>query len=170
MSATATALPSCCADSTGATCHGFDGAGQMAATTARFLAWALATVTIAFEVVTRADGGRRRRWLPPGVEPPMVPTVRGRPAEVGGGAVVCVAGPFPPPEQGLQYLPATSEAVIHLARDPGFAGPPASCVSRGVVEWLHWSSVKYEGPVGPIVVVVVQPGRGGASRRCWLEE
>jgi hypothetical protein len=38
-----------------------------------FLAWALARSKIAFEVVSRADGGRRRRWLPPGVEPPVVP-------------------------------------------------------------------------------------------------
>jgi transposase len=38
-----------------------------------FLTWALARSRIAFEVVARADGGRRRRWLPPGVEPPVVP-------------------------------------------------------------------------------------------------
>jgi DDE family transposase len=37
-----------------------------------FLAWALARSKIAFEVVQRLDGGRQRRWLPPGVEPPVV--------------------------------------------------------------------------------------------------
>jgi hypothetical protein len=31
------------------------------------------TFGITLEVVQRADGGRRRRWLPPGVEPPLVP-------------------------------------------------------------------------------------------------
>jgi transposase len=38
-----------------------------------FLAWALARSKIAFQVVARPDGGRRRHWLPPGVEPPAVP-------------------------------------------------------------------------------------------------
>src|SRR5512132_3835750 len=52
-------------------------------------------------------GGACRRWTPA----PLAAarrgaaggaTVRGRPAEVGGGAGVCVAGPFPAPEEGLR--------------------------------------------------------------------
>jgi transposase len=49
--------------------HGWADSGYRGA----FLAWALARSKIAFEVVVRADGGRRRRRLPPGAEPPVVP-------------------------------------------------------------------------------------------------
>ncbi len=38
-----------------------------------FLEWVQATMGIRLEVVRRADGGRRRRWLPADVEPPVVP-------------------------------------------------------------------------------------------------
>jgi transposase len=38
-----------------------------------FLAWAAEKVKLRLEVVQRADGGRHRRWLPTGAEPPTVP-------------------------------------------------------------------------------------------------
>jgi putative transposase len=37
-----------------------------------FLDWTRKHRGIAFEVVQRSDGGRQRRWLPPGVTPPIV--------------------------------------------------------------------------------------------------
>ena len=37
-----------------------------------FLDWAQRRRGIAFQVVQRADGGRKRRWLPPGATPPIV--------------------------------------------------------------------------------------------------
>jgi putative transposase len=49
--------------------HGWADQGDRGA----FLAWVQATMGITLAVVRRADGGRRRRWLPPGVEPPLVP-------------------------------------------------------------------------------------------------
>jgi transposase len=79
-----------------------------------FLAWALAATNFAFEVVARADGGRRRRWLPPGVEPPVVP----RFAVVPRGWVVeqtfAWLGRFRRLSKDYEFLPATSEAVIQL--------------------------------------------------------
>src|SRR6266511_4478951 len=38
-----------------------------------FLEWVQATMGITLEVAQRACGGRRRRWLPAGAEPPEVP-------------------------------------------------------------------------------------------------
>ena len=37
-----------------------------------FLDWAHKHRGIAFQVVQRTDGGRQRRWLPPGATPPIV--------------------------------------------------------------------------------------------------
>jgi putative transposase len=67
------------------------------------------------EVVVRADGGRRRRWLPPGVEPPVVPAF----AVVSRRWVVERTlgwlGRFRRLGKDDEFLPATSEAVIYLA-------------------------------------------------------
>ena len=38
----------------------------------RFLDWAQQRRGISFQVVSRSDGGRQRRWLPPGATPPIV--------------------------------------------------------------------------------------------------
>ena len=80
-----------------------------------FLAWALATVKIAFEVVARAEGGRRRRWLPPGVEPPVVPRFAVVPRRWVVERSFAWLGRFRRLSKDYEYLPATSEAVIHLA-------------------------------------------------------
>jgi transposase len=73
------------------------------------------TFKITLQVVQRADGGRRCRWLPAGVQPPVVP------------AFVVVTrrwvvertfgwlGRFRRLSQDYEFLPATSEAVIYLA-------------------------------------------------------
>jgi putative transposase len=80
-----------------------------------FLAWALATVKIAFEVVARADGGRRRRWLPPGVEPPVAPRFAVVPRRWVVERTFAWLGRFRRLSKDYEYLTATSEAVIHLA-------------------------------------------------------
>jgi transposase len=73
------------------------------------------TFGITLEVVQRADGGRRRRWLPPGVEPLVVPVfavVRRRwVVERTFGWL----GRFRRLSKDYEFLPATSEAVIYLA-------------------------------------------------------
>lgn len=80
-----------------------------------FLAWALARSKITFEVVARADGGRRRRWLPPGVEPPVVPRFTVVPRRWVVERTFAWLGRFRRLSKDYEYLPATSEAVIHLA-------------------------------------------------------
>ena len=80
-----------------------------------FLAWALARSKIAFEVVARADGGRRRRWLPPGVEPPVVPRFAVVPRRWVVERTFAWLGRFRRLSKDYEYLTATSEAVIHLA-------------------------------------------------------
>jgi transposase len=80
-----------------------------------FLAWALARSKIAFQVVARADGGRRRRWLPPGVEPPMVPRFAVVPRRWVVERTFDWLGRFRRLSKDYEFLPATSEAVIYLA-------------------------------------------------------
>jgi putative transposase len=38
-----------------------------------FLGWVKQHFGVTLQAVQRRDGGRRGRWLPPGVEPPQVP-------------------------------------------------------------------------------------------------
>jgi putative transposase len=80
-----------------------------------FLTWALATTKIAFEVVARADGGRRRRWLAPGVEPPAVPQFAVVPRRWVVERTFAWLGRFRRLSKDYEFLPATSEAVIQLA-------------------------------------------------------
>ena len=80
-----------------------------------FLAWALARSKITFEVVARADGGRRRRWLPPEVEPPVVPRFAVVPRRWVVERTFAWLGRFRRLSKDYEFLPATSEAVIHLA-------------------------------------------------------
>jgi putative transposase len=80
-----------------------------------FLAWALARSKIAFQVVARADGGRRRRWLPPGVEPPIVPRFAVVPRRWGVERTFTWLGRFRRLSKDYEFLPVTSEAVIYLA-------------------------------------------------------
>ncbi len=59
-------------------------------------------------------GGRRCRWLPPGVEAPVVPRLRWSHAG-GWWSGPCLLGSFRRLSKDYEFLPATSEAVIHLA-------------------------------------------------------
>jgi hypothetical protein len=56
-----------------------------------FLDWARETRGIAFQVVSRSDGGRRRRWLPPGVTPPIMSPFAVVPRRDGLGRLVALA-------------------------------------------------------------------------------
>jgi transposase len=89
-----------------------------------FLDWAQQRRGISFQVVSRSDGGRKPRWLPPGATPAIVSPVRRGAAPVGGGADLCLAGPLPPTEQGLR-IPHRHLRGRHLPRhDPAAAAPP----------------------------------------------
>jgi len=80
-----------------------------------FLDWARQRHRIAFEVVTRGDGGGRRRWLPPGVEPPVVPQFAVVPRRWVVERTFAWLGRFRRLSKDYEFLPATSEAVIQLA-------------------------------------------------------
>jgi putative transposase len=66
-------------------------------------------------VVVRADGGRRRRWLPPGLEPPVVPRFAVVPRRWVVERTFAWLGRFRRLSKDYEYLTATSEAVIYLA-------------------------------------------------------
>jgi transposase len=91
--------------------HGWADGGYRGA----FLGWALARSKITFEVVARADGGRRRRWLPSGVEPPVMPRFAVVPRRWVVERTFAWLGRFRRLSKDYEYLPATSEAVIYLA-------------------------------------------------------
>jgi putative transposase len=91
--------------------QGWAGGGYRGA----FVAWARQRHRIAFEVVTRGDGGGRRRWLPPGVEPPVVPQFSVVPRRWVVERTFGWLGRFRRLSKDYQFLPATSEAVIQLA-------------------------------------------------------
>jgi putative transposase len=66
-------------------------------------------------VVARADGGHRRRWLPPGLEPPVVPRFAVVPRRWVVERTFAWLGRFRRLSKDYEYLTATSEAVIYLA-------------------------------------------------------
>jgi Transposase DDE domain len=66
-------------------------------------------------VVVRADGGRRRRWLPPGLEPPVVPRFAVVPRRWVVERTFAWLGRYRRLSKDYEYLTATSEAVIYLA-------------------------------------------------------
>jgi putative transposase len=80
-----------------------------------FLAWVQATMGITLAVVRRADGGRRRRWLPPGAEPPLVPAFAVVPRRWVVERTFGWLGRFRRLSKDYEFLPATSEATIYLA-------------------------------------------------------
>jgi transposase len=80
-----------------------------------FVAWTLAKFKIAFEVAQRADGGRRRRWLAPGVAPPMVSQFAVVPRRWVVERSFAWLGRFRRLSKDYEFCLATSEAVIHLA-------------------------------------------------------
>jgi putative transposase len=73
------------------------------------------TTGITLEVVQRADGGRRRRWLPAGAAPPMVPAFAVVPRRWVVERTFGWLGRFRRLSTDYEFLPATSEAVIYLA-------------------------------------------------------
>jgi transposase len=73
------------------------------------------TFGITVAVVARADGGHRRRWLPPGVEPPVVPAFQVVPRRWVVERTFGWLGRFRRLSKDYEFLPATSEAVIYLA-------------------------------------------------------
>jgi putative transposase len=70
---------------------------------------------IGLEVVRRADGGRRRRWLPPGAEPPVVPAFAVVPRRWVVERTFGWLGRFRRLSKDYEFLPATSEAAVYLA-------------------------------------------------------
>jgi transposase len=80
-----------------------------------FLAWARQRHRIAFQIVARGDGGRRRRWVAPGEQPPVVPAFAVAPRRWVVERTFAWLGRFRRLSKDYEYLPATSEAVIHLA-------------------------------------------------------
>jgi putative transposase len=80
-----------------------------------FLAWVQTTMGITLEVAQRAAGGRRRRWLPAGVEPPVVPAFAVVPRRWVVERTFGWLGRFRRLSKDYEFLPVTSEAVIYLA-------------------------------------------------------
>jgi transposase len=80
-----------------------------------FLAWARQHHRISFEIVTRGDGGRRRRWVAPGEQPPVVPAFAVVPRRWVVERTFAWLGRYRRLSKDYEFLPATSEAVIHLA-------------------------------------------------------
>ena len=80
-----------------------------------FLAWVRTTMGITLEVARRADGGRRRRWLPADVEPPVVPAFQVVPRRWVVERTFGWLGRFRRLSKDCEFLPATSEATIYLA-------------------------------------------------------
>jgi putative transposase len=80
-----------------------------------FLDWALEHRGISFQVVSRSDGGRRRRWLPPGATPPIVSAFAVVPRRWVVERTFAWLGRFRRLSKDYEYLTATSEAVIYLA-------------------------------------------------------
>jgi hypothetical protein len=72
-------------------------------------------VKIALQVAQRADGGHRRRWLPAGAEPPMVPRLAVVPRRWVVERSFAWLGRCRRLSKDYEFLPATAAAVIHLA-------------------------------------------------------
>jgi transposase len=70
---------------------------------------------IAFQVVSRQDGGRRRRWLPPGATPPIVSPLAVVPRRWVVERTFAWPGRFRRLSKDYEFLTATSEAVVYLA-------------------------------------------------------
>jgi putative transposase len=80
-----------------------------------FLAQVKQAFGVTLEVVARADGGRRARWLPPGAEPPVVPAFQVVPRRWVVERSFAWLGRSRRLARDYEFLPATSEAVIYLA-------------------------------------------------------
>jgi transposase len=92
-------------------CHGWVDGGYRGA----FLEWAREVAGVHLQVVQRRDGGTRRRWLAPGVEPPVVPRFAVAPRRWVVERTFAWLGRYRRLSTDYEYLTATSEAVIQLA-------------------------------------------------------
>jgi putative transposase len=80
-----------------------------------FLDWAQQRRGISFQVVSRGDGGRQPRWLPPGATPPIVSPFAVVPRRWVVERTFAWRGRFRCLSKDYEYLTVTSEAVIYLA-------------------------------------------------------
>jgi putative transposase len=80
-----------------------------------FLAQVKQAFGVRLQVVVRADGGRRGRWLPPGAEPPQVPAFQVVPRRWVVERSFAWLGRSRRLARDYEFLPATSEAVAYLA-------------------------------------------------------
>jgi putative transposase len=81
----------------------------------QFLDWVKQRFGVTLEVVVRRDGGRRARWVPPGVEPPAVPAFAVVPRRWVVERTFGWLGRFRRLSKDYEFLPATSEALVYLA-------------------------------------------------------
>jgi putative transposase len=80
-----------------------------------FLDWAAKHRGISFQVVSRHDGGRQRRWLPPGATPLIVSPFTVVPRRWVVERTFAWLGQCRRLSKDYEYLTAISEAVIYLA-------------------------------------------------------
>ena len=80
-----------------------------------FLDWTRKHRGIAFEVVQRSDGGRQRRWLPPGVTPPIVSPFAVVPRRWVVERTLGWLGRWRRLSKDYEELPEVSEAMVTLA-------------------------------------------------------
>jgi transposase len=80
-----------------------------------FLDWAHKRRGITFQVVQRHDGGRQRRWLPPGATPPIVSPFTVVPRRWVVERTFAWLGRYRRLSKDYEYLTTTWEAVIYLA-------------------------------------------------------
>jgi putative transposase len=78
-----------------------------------FLDWAHTRRGIAFQVVSRSDGGRQRRWLPPGATPPIVSAFTAVPRRWVVERTFAWLDRFRRLSKDYEYLTTTSEQVIY---------------------------------------------------------
>jgi transposase len=80
-----------------------------------FVDWVRSSFGLRLEVVQRPDGGRRGRWLPPGVTPPTAPSFAVVPRRWVVERTFAWLGRFRRLSRDDEFLTATSQAVICLA-------------------------------------------------------
>jgi transposase len=80
-----------------------------------FLEWVRATFGIDLEVTVRRDGGRQRRWMPPGAEPPVAPAFAVVPRRWVVERSFAWFGRSRRLSKDYEFLPATSEGWLCLA-------------------------------------------------------
>jgi putative transposase len=117
-----------------------------------FLDWVKASFGLRLEVVQRADGGRRGRWLPAGVAPPVLPAFVVLPRRWVVERTFAWLGRFRRLTRDYEFLPATSQAAIYLA------------ASQLLVRRLAGGAAsRQHRPVGPAAELTPSGNRVGAA-------